>query len=167
VSQEQLYLEISIWSQAVSSILFIAALVFIWYRWLWPVLLAAQAQSNRQIAEAERHRDEVKGALESLRGEIESARHDSTLIAQRAELHAQRDRESLLSETTEAGERALSDAAGELERSREEARRRLRDELVSQALTIARGAAAARVGPSLDTGLIQRFVDSLQASAGG
>jgi F-type H+-transporting ATPase subunit b len=167
VSQEQLYLEISIWSQAVSSILFVAALVFIWYRWLWPVLLAAQAQSNRQIAEAERHRDEVKGALESLKGEIESARRDAALIAQRAELHAQRERESLLSETTQAGERALSDAQGELERARDEARRRLRDELVSQALTIARDAAAARVGPSLDAGLIEHFINTLQAGAGG
>jgi F-type H+-transporting ATPase subunit b len=167
VNQDQLYLQIAIWSQAVSSILFIAALVFIWYRWLWPVLLAAQAQSNRQIAEAERHRDEVKGALETLKEEIESARRDAALIAQRAELHAQRERESLLSEATEAGERALSDAAGELERAREDARRRLRDDLVSQALTIARGAAAARVGPSLDAGLIQHFIESLQAGAGG
>lgn len=167
MSQEQLYVEIAIWSQAASSILFIAALVFIWYRWLLPVLMAAQERSNRQIAEAERHRDEVKGALDSLREEIASAERDAALIAQRAELHAQRERESLLDETTGAGERALQEARGELDRARDAARRRLRDDLVAQALTIARGDAAARVGPSLDARLIEHFVDSLRGSAGG
>ena len=37
-----------------------------WFRWLLPVFMAAQERSNKQIAEAERHRDEVKAALETL-----------------------------------------------------------------------------------------------------
>jgi F-type H+-transporting ATPase subunit b len=167
VSNERFYLEIAIWSQAASSVLFIGALAFIWYRWVLPTVMSAQERSNRQIAEAERHRDEVKGALDSLREEIANAQRDATLIAQRAELHAQRERESLVNEATRAGERALQEAQGELDRAREAARRRLRDDLVSQALAIARGDAAARVGPALDARLIEHFVDSLQGGAGG
>jgi F0F1-type ATP synthase membrane subunit b/b' len=157
-----LYLEIAVWSQALSSVIFIAVLVFMWYRWILPVLLDAQARSHRQIAEAERHRDEVKGALVALQEEIENARHDAGLIAQRAELHAAREREALIAETTQAGERSLRDAGGELERALTAARSRLRDELVKRALQIARGDAVARVGAPVDARLIEGFVGSLE-----
>ena len=60
---EQLYLQIAVWSQILSSVVFIAVLVFMWVRWIMPVVMAAQERSNRQIADAERHRDELKGAL--------------------------------------------------------------------------------------------------------
>jgi F0F1-type ATP synthase membrane subunit b/b' len=162
-----LYVEISIWSQAASSILFLAALAFVWYRWILPVLLAAQARSNQQIAEAERHRDEVKGALGALKEEIENAQRDAKLIVQRAELHAIREREAILADAKASGERMLHDAQGELDRARAAARQRLRDELVQRALQIARGDAAARVGAPLDAALIERFIGSLEKGAGG
>jgi F0F1-type ATP synthase membrane subunit b/b' len=167
MNEERLYLEISIWSQVVSSILFIGALVFIWNKWIQPVVMAAQARSNAQIAESERHRDEAKDALGALREEIDSARRDAELIEQRAELHAQRERETILKEATEAGERALRDAGGELERARAAARRRLRDELLDRALQIARHDAVRRVDAALDSRLVERFVGSLEEIAGG
>jgi F0F1-type ATP synthase membrane subunit b/b' len=167
MSEERLYLEISIWSQVVSSILFIGALVFIWNKWILPVVMAAQVHSNAQIAESERHRDEAKGALGALREEIESARRDAELIEQRAELHAQRERETILKDATEAGERALRDAGGELERARTAARLRLRDELLDRALDIARHDAVRRVDPELDSRLVERFVGSLEEIPGG
>ena len=80
MSEERLYLDVAIWSQVVSAILFIGALVFIWNKWIVPVVLAAQVRSNAQIAESERHRDEAKGALGALREEIDSARRDAELI---------------------------------------------------------------------------------------
>jgi F0F1-type ATP synthase membrane subunit b/b' len=167
MSPSQLYIEIAIWSQVASSICFMAALVFVWFRWLQPVLLAAQARSNEQIALAERHRDEVKGALVALREEIGSAQRDAELIAQRAELHAAREHEALVTDAREAGERSLRDAQGELERARAAARERLRDELVERALRIARGDAVTLVTAPLDARLIERFVGSLEGRARG
>ncbi len=167
MSEDRLYLEIAIWSQVASSVLFIAALAFIWSRFIMPVLLAAQDRSNQQIAQAERHRDEVKGALTALHEEIANAGRDAELIAQRAQVHATREREATLNEAKDAGERALRDADGALERSRAAARQRLRDELVERALQIARGDAERRVGPSLDSSLIERFVGSLGENASG
>jgi F0F1-type ATP synthase membrane subunit b/b' len=73
----------------------------------------------------------------------------------------------MLAEATEAGERALRDAGGELERARAAARLRLRDELLERALQIARHDAVERVGPALDSRLVERFVGSLEESAGG
>jgi F0F1-type ATP synthase membrane subunit b/b' len=167
MSEERLYLEISIWSQVASSVLFLGALVFIWNKWIMPVVLAAQANSNAQIAQSERHRDEAKEALVTLREEIDTAQRDALLIGQRAEVHAQREREAMLEEATEAGERSLRDAGGELERALAAARLRLRDELLERALQIARHDAVARIGPAVDSRLVERFVGSLEKSAGG
>lgn len=167
MTQSNLYYEIAIWSQAASSVLFLAVLIYMWYRFLLPVLLDAQARSNRQIAEAERHRDEVKGALGALQEEIESARRDAALIVSRADVHAGREHDALLKEAKDAGERSLRDAAGELERARAAGAAQLRDELVERALQIARGDAAARVGPEVDARLIEGFVGSLEARGRG
>lgn len=167
MSEAQVYFHVAVWSQIASSIVFIGALVYIWFRWLLPVFLAAQERSNRQIAEAERHRDEVKGALEALREEIASAQHDAQLIEQRANEHAEHERELLRKEAVEAGERAVADANRELERARAVARRRLRDEMLEGALRLARDSAIKRVGPDLDARVVDRFTDSLEPAAHG
>ncbi len=167
MNDSQLYFHIAVWSQIASSVFFIGALVYAWSRWLLPVFLAAQERSNRQIAEAERHRDEVKGALEALREEIGSARHDAQLIEQRAGQHAEHERELSRKDATEAGERALADANRELERARAAARQRLRDEMLGAALRLARESAMERVGPDLDARFVDRFTDSLEPVARG
>src|SRR5579875_3545944 len=100
MNQDQLYLNIAVWRQVVSSIVFIAVLVWMWFKWLMPVFLSAQERSNKQMAEAERHRDEVKGALDALRSEIETARHDAELIKQRAAEQAEHERKAALAEAT-------------------------------------------------------------------
>lgn len=167
MNDSQLYLHIALWSQIVSSIVFIGLLIYMWNRWLMPVVLAAQERSNRRIAEAERHRDEVKGALSALRQEIETAHHDATLTADRAGRRAQHERELLVSEATEAGERALTDAGRELERARAAARHRLRDEMLERALKVAREDAARRVGPDFDARFVNRFTGDLEHAARG
>ena len=167
MSDVQFYIKIAIWSQVVSSVVFIAVLVYIWSRWIYPVVLAAQDRSNRQIAEAERHRDEAKGALEALRREIETAHHDAKLIAERVDERADHERQALLREAEEAGERALADAGRELERARAAGRQRLRDELVEKALRLAREDAARRIDPAAQERLVSGFAGSLETVARG
>lgn len=163
----QFYIRIAIWSQVISSVVFLGVLVYIWSRWILPVVMTAQARSNRQIAEAERHRDEAKAALETLREDIEGARHDAKLMEQRVSERADHEREALLQETTEAGERGLAEAGRELERARAAARQRLRDDLLESALRLARQEAAQRVDAALDARLVDRFAGSLEGIAGG
>jgi F-type H+-transporting ATPase subunit b len=167
VSQSHLYVEIAVWSQVISSIVFMAVLVYMWFRFLLPVFLAAQARSNAQIAEAERHRDEVKAALQALHEEIESARRDAALIEQRAGEHAEHERLALLREAQEAGERALTDAGKELQRALAAARVRLREEILGRALALAREDAQRRAGPALDAALVARFVTTLEHGLNG
>ena len=164
MSDAAVYLQIAVWSQIVSSIVFVAVLVFMWYRWVLPVVMGAQERSNRQIAEAERHRDEVKGALDALNAEIDTARHDAELIERRAKARAEHERQLLLNESTEAGERLLGDAGRELERARAAARHELRDELLERALRLARDRAAAQAGPEIDRRFVDALTDSLDAA---
>jgi F0F1-type ATP synthase membrane subunit b/b' len=138
-----------------------------WYRWLLPVFMAAQERSNHAIAQAEQHRDEVKGALEALREAIEAARRDAELIERRAAEHAEHERQLVLKEAADAGERALADANRELERARAAGRQRLRDELVERALGLARSEARKRVSPALDARFVERFTGSLERASRG
>jgi F0F1-type ATP synthase membrane subunit b/b' len=159
------YESIALLSQVVSAFLFIAALVFIWVKYLQPAVLAAQESHNRQIAEAERHRDEAKATLDALQGEIVAAQSDSSAIGARARTQAQREREAALTEARASGERAVRNAAGELDRSREAARKQLREELLEKALGVARSDAAARVNRAVDTGLVTAFINHLERGA--
>jgi F0F1-type ATP synthase membrane subunit b/b' len=167
MNDAQFYIKIAIWSQVVSSVIFLGVLAYMWLRWILPVVMAAQERSNRQIAEAERHRDEVKGALESLHEQVETARHDAGLIEQRAGARAEHERAALLQEATEAGERALADAGRELERARIAAGQRLRDELVERALRVAREEAARRINPAVESRFIEGFTGSLEGAPRG
>lgn len=161
------YVRIATWSQVLSSIAFFGVVLLMWYRWIVPVLMQARDRSNSKIAEAERHRDEVKGALVALKDEIDNAHHDAGLIVQRAEQHAAREHDALIAEAKESGERAMRDAEGELDRARAAARVRLRDEIVARALDIARGDAASRAGASVDARLVGEVTSSLEQGTRG
>ncbi|MGZ3498249.1 MAG: F0F1 ATP synthase subunit B family protein [Vulcanimicrobiaceae bacterium] len=159
------YTEIAIWSQVASAVLFIAAMVVIWIKYIQPAVLAAQENHNKQIAEAERHRDEAKAILDSLQGEIEAAQRDAASIKERAQTQAEREREAAIAEAKAAGERALRNAQAELDRSRAAARVQLRHELLDKALDLARKEAAERVDATVNAKLVDEFVHYLERGA--
>ena len=53
----QFYVQIAVWSQVVSALLFMGVLVWLWFKFIQPAILGAQDRQNKQIAQAERHRD--------------------------------------------------------------------------------------------------------------
>lgn len=159
------YEQIAKWSDIVSALLFLGVLVWLWSKYIAPAVLSAQENTNRQLAEAERHRDEAKAALELLRQEIDGAKRDAQLIRERALNQAQNEAAATVGDSKAAGERALRNAQGELERARAEARQQLREELAAKALDLARREAQARVDGSVNTRLVDRFVASLEHGA--
>jgi len=159
------YEQLAIWSQVISALLFMAAMVAIWIKWILPAVLAGQAAHNEQVAQAERHRDEAKAAVEALRREIDGARRDAELIRERATHQAELETEAAIAEARAAGERSLRNAAGELARARAEARERLRGELIEKALTSAQTEATSRMNAVTNTGLIDRLVATLEQGA--
>ncbi len=156
------YTLIAEYSQIASSILFVVVLVWIWMKFIQPAIVVAQQNQNAKLAEAERHRDEAKAVLDSLQGELGSAQRDAQAIKERAAIQADVEHEAVIREAREAGERAVRNAQGELDRSRAAARERLRNELLERALGIARVEAAERVDANVNHDLVMSFVAGLE-----
>lgn len=160
------YTQIAEYSQIASAVLFVVVMVWIWIKFIQPAVLNAQQNANAQIAEAERHRDEAKAALDSLQGEVASAQRDAAAIRERCDVQAQTEREATLREAREAGERSVRNAQGELARARAAAREQLRDELLNQALKLARTQAAERVDERVNAQLVGSFLSSIARGDG-
>jgi F0F1-type ATP synthase membrane subunit b/b' len=156
------YEAVALWSQVISAILFIGVLVWMWIKFIQPAVLVAQQNANAALAEAERHRDQAKAELESLRGAVDSAQHDAQAIRQRVEAQAKAECEAIVSESRRAGDRSISNAQGELQRSRAAARVRLRDELLDKAFTLARQQAQQRVDERVNAQLVGAFLSHLE-----
>lgn len=156
------YEAVALWSQVLSAILFIIVLVWMWVKFIQPAVLQAQVNANAAIAEAEKHRDQAKAELESLRGETDAATRDAAAIRQRVEAQAKAECEAIVAEARRAGERGVQNAQGELDRSRSAARERLREELLDQALTLARSQAQQRVDERVNTQLVGSFLSNLE-----
>lgn len=156
------YEAVALWSQVLSAILFIVVLVWMWVKFIQPAVIAAQQNANAQLAEAERHRDEAKAELESLRGEIDNARRDAIAIRQRVEAQTKAECEAILADARRSGDRSVQNAQGELDRGLTAARERLREELLDGALTLARTQAQQRVDERVNTELVSSFLTNLE-----
>ena len=156
------YEAIAIWSQVASSILFLVVLVWMFRKFIIPVVMTAQKNKNEEIARAEQRRDAAKVKLEELRATIGNADEDAEAIKQRAVAQAERELAAAVAEAKAAGERALHNAQGELDRARAAARETLRNEFVDKALVRAREEAAKRVTPAVNAQLVDRFVETLE-----
>jgi F0F1-type ATP synthase membrane subunit b/b' len=156
------YTAIAEWSQVASSILFLGVLIWIWMKFIQPAIIVAQQNQNAKLAEAERHRDDAKSTLDSLQGELGNAQRDAEAIKERVAAQAAAERQAVLREAREAGDRAVRNAAGELARSRAAAREKLRDELLERALVLARAEAEERVDQRVNHELVTSFLGSLE-----
>lgn len=157
---------ISTWSQVISAILFLAVMIWLAVKLGGPAVLAARDEKNKQIAEAERHRDEARAAVELLRADMQGASQDAEAIRARAAQQAAHERAAALAEAKDAGERSLRGADGELNRARLAARDRLRTEILDRALEIARTDASARVDAAANAKLVATFVSTLERENG-
>ncbi|MGC2128607.1 MAG: F0F1 ATP synthase subunit B [Candidatus Aquilonibacter sp.] len=155
------YDAIAFWSQIAGFALFVACFIWVIAKWITPAVSAAQKAGNERIALAERHRDEMRAAVESLRHEMEGANRDAQTIVERAKERAEHEREAIVAEAREAGERMVHNAQGELARARNAARERMREDLASKALDIARQSATQRIDAAVNSRLLAEFVEQV------
>jgi F-type H+-transporting ATPase subunit b len=149
---------IAFWSQIAGFVFFVVFLIWATRQWITPAITAAQKASNERITQAERHRDEMKAALELLRHEIEGAQRDAQAIVAMAKERAEHERVAIVAEAHDGGERMLRNAEGELERARGAAREHLREELAAKALDIARVSASQRIDAAVNAQLLEEFL---------
>ena len=158
------YEAIAQWSQVVSAIAFLGAMVWIWVKFIQPAVLTAQQAQNERIKEAEMHRDQAKQRLDSLQGAIGSAQSEAATMKERAVAQGQREHDAIVAESRDAGERQFRNAQGELDRARVAARERLRAELADKALDVATAEATQRVDAGVNAQLVTAFVSNLERS---
>jgi F-type H+-transporting ATPase subunit b len=156
------YALIAEYSQIASAALFVLVMIWIWLKFIQPAVITAQQNANARLAEAERHRDEAKAALERLQGAVDAAQRDANAIRERAAAQGIAEHAQTVQEAREAGERAIRNAEGELGRARAAARAKYRVELLDRALVVAREQASARVDESMNNRLVSRFVSTLE-----
>ncbi|MBC5815830.1 MAG: hypothetical protein GIW97_04735 [Candidatus Eremiobacteraeota bacterium] len=156
------YEAIAVWSQVVSSILFLIVLIWMFNKFAIPAVLKAQQSKNEEIARTEQHRDQAKATADTLRLQMGAAQVDAKAILERAKEQGKREHETVVEQAKAAGERALHNAAGELDRAREAARVQLRNELAQKALELARSDARTRVTPGVNAQLVERFTQSIE-----
>ena len=161
------YETIAFWSQIVAFVLFVVAMIWVWQKSIAPAVANAQKASNERIALAERHRDEMLKAVELLRGGIDDARRDAESMKERVAAQAGHEREAIVREASAAGERALKNAAGELDRARAAARTSLRSELAARALELARDQAQKRLDEAGNARLVNGFLATLEREGSG
>ncbi|MGB6984656.1 MAG: hypothetical protein WBD74_01630 [Candidatus Aquilonibacter sp.] len=155
------YDAIAFWSQIAGFVLFAAALVWAWNTWLTPALTTSAKASNDRLSLAERHREEMYAAVESLRRAIDGAKLDAQAMIARVKDRAQHERDAILAEAKDAGERSLRNADGELARARMAAREQLREALASKALEIARTSATMRIDTTTNARLVDEFIEQV------
>ncbi|MGH7727687.1 MAG: hypothetical protein ACREM2_02680 [Vulcanimicrobiaceae bacterium] len=139
------YESLATWSQVVAFVVFFAALIAIWVRYINPAVRKAQAQKNAALAEAEHRRDAAKADVEGSQAELARAEEEARAIRERAHGDAARVRGRILARARAEAERIVRNADGELARERSEGEALLRAELLARALELSRDGAA-RVG---------------------
>jgi F-type H+-transporting ATPase subunit b len=155
------YDAIAFWSQIAGFVLFALALVWAWNKFLTPALATSAKASNERVALAERHREEMHAAVESLRRAIDGARLDAQAMVARVKERAQHERDAILAEAKDAGDRSVRNAEGELARARMAAREQLREALATKALEIARTSANMRIDTTTNAHLVQEFIEQV------
>jgi F-type H+-transporting ATPase subunit b len=160
---EAFYEQVALWSQVLGAVAFLAVVVWGWFRFVTPAVIAARDQKNAELLEAEKRRDAARAEVEVAHRELAAAAADVAAIRARAEHDVALLRERTLTEAKGEGERVVHNAEGELERSRLAARERLREELLARALDIARESAK-HVGAETERRLMSDVISSLEST---
>jgi len=135
-----------------------ATLLYVLKRSAWPVLLAAvrerEQKLERQLAEAEKQRQEAAALLEEQKRLLAAGHAEAQEIIAKARVVAEKEREALLARAREEYDQLLVRARKEIAEEKEKALLALRREAVD--LTIA--AASKLIEAQLDTEANRRLV---------
>lgn len=158
--------EIARWSVVASSIIFAVFIVWMFRKFIVPAIDAAQRAKNEEIALAERHLADAKERVVQLQTEVARADSDAAAIRRRGEEQGTVEYQATVRDARDAGERALRNAGGELDRARAAGREKFRTKLVDRALEVASTRATERVDGAVNQRLVEGFMHSLERGAG-
>ncbi|HEV3156554.1 MAG TPA: ATP synthase F0 subunit B [Candidatus Baltobacteraceae bacterium] len=154
--------QLSLTSQVLGALAFLAVLLWLFGRFGIPAVRAAEDARNSLLRESEGRLRKSRADEQRARLELERSEAEATLIRERAKEEAHHEHERIITEAKSNGERMIRNAEGELERARAVARVQLRSELLERALHIARERALTAVDSGMDARLVLHVVDRLE-----
>ncbi|SRR5213593_3562749 len=144
-------------------------LLYVLRRSVWPVLLAAvrerEQKLERQLAEAERSRQEAAKLLEEHKRLLAAAHADAQELLTKAKAVAQKERETLLAKAREEYEQLLVRARKDIEEEKAKAILELRREAVDLSIAAASKLLEAKLDTEANRHLVMEYLATLEHQA--
>src|SRR6059036_3960882 len=141
-------------------------LLYVLRRSVWPVLLAAvrerEQKLERQLAEAERSRQEAAKLLEEHKRLLAAAHADAQELLTKAKAVAQKERETLLAKAREEYEQLLVRARKDIEEEKAKAILELRREAVDLSIAAASKLLEAKLDTEANRHLVMEYLENLE-----
>ena len=153
-------------AKIIDFVVFVVVLVWIWNRYLAPMLVAQQEAQNKLVEDAAAYREQSEKVLEEAQRTLETAKVDSVRMVELGQAHAARLVSEERAAAEEHGKRTVAHAHGELERERYRVRRELLEETVNKAHAEARNLVERELSPAQQQGLIGQLVAGLERTSG-
>ncbi|MBA2345688.1 MAG: F0F1 ATP synthase subunit B [Rubrobacter sp.] len=146
-------------------------LVFLLYRYVYPVIRdqirTRQSQIEQAIDEAEKTRAEAKELLAEYRRQIEEARGEGRRILDEARKQGDAQRERTKREAREEGDRIIQRAREEIERERDNTLREIRREVGDMVIQASEQVLGRELDRDEHERLISEALDNLEAEVTG
>ncbi|HXN08650.1 MAG TPA: hypothetical protein VN860_03220 [Candidatus Acidoferrales bacterium] len=151
-------------AKVVDFVIFVAAIVWVFNKYLAPALVAFQQTQNKLVADAQLHRERAELAIAQAQQAIEQAKVDAVRMVAVGKAQAAKLIEDERAAALEHAKRIVAHASGELERERYRVRRELLEETVEQAHAKARELARHEIDASKQQTLVERMMADLERS---
>jgi len=148
-------------AKLIDFVIFVAATVFVYQRFLKPALVAYQDAQNKAFDDATEHLAETKRAVDAASAAIEEAKTAAARMIGVGNAQAERLVTEERAAATEHAQRLLAHAQGEQERERYRVRREMLEDTVERATAAARELVKRELTPDKQGELVREAVSAI------
>lgn len=149
-------------AKVIDFIIFLAAIVWVWNRYLVKMLATQQAAENKIVADAEEHRAQAEASVAAAQAAIQQAKTDAVRMVAVGQAQAAKLVQDERANAQSHAQRIVAHANGELERERYRVRRELLEETVEQAHARASELAKRVIDRPKQEQLVDRLIGDLE-----
>jgi F0F1-type ATP synthase membrane subunit b/b' len=148
-------------AKVIDFVIFVAAIVFVYQRFLKRALVAYQDEQNKAFDDATQHLAETKDSVDSASAAIEQAKAAAARMIDVGRAQAERLLTEESAAATEHAQRLLAHAQGEQERERYRVRREMLEDTVERATAAARELVKRELTPAKQDELVHEAVSAI------
>jgi F0F1-type ATP synthase membrane subunit b/b' len=151
-------------AKLIDFVVFVAAIVYLYQRYLKNALVAHQELQNKMVEDAVAYRTQSEQSVADASRAIEQAKVDAAHMIEIGNAQADKLVVDERNAAKEHAQRIVGHAAGELDRERYRVRRELLEETVERATDAARGIVRLDVTPAKQDELVSGVLTSLESA---